>query len=195
MNVSIDVPFVTAEFNEANIFLLDLLMEAHARTAKTNPNASSYACHNAAMTTGKLENGLASGIMALGGHHAPICEARIVYRNWVKVDIDAAMKAKMLIPGFGNSFFKGGIDPAWNNVDSHMSSMYPKEYGRIKQLQEWIVENNCTLFPNAALYTAAICDILGVVPGTEVALLILARLPVWTVEWAKHNDNHRIIKM
>ena len=195
MNVNIDVPFVTAEFNEANIQLLDLLMDAHARTAKTNPNASSYACHNAAMVTGRLENGIASGIMALGGHHAPISEARIVYRSWVKADIDSAMKARMLIPGFGNSFFKGGIDPAWELVDKHLESNYKNEYARIKQLQGWIAENNSTLFPNAALYTAAICDILGVVPGTEVALLIIARLPVWTVDWAKHNDSHRIIKM
>lgn len=36
-----------------------------------------------------------------------------------------------------------------------------------------------TIYPNAALYTAAVCSIVGFPYGVEDLLFIMARLPVW----------------
>jgi citrate synthase len=192
VNVKIELPFI---LNPADESLLSLFMQAHAETANANANASSYACRNASLVTGRLENGLASAIMSLGGHHAPLTEARHVYKNWVKADVDFAMNNKVFIPGFGNSFFKGSVDPSWQVVDSYLYTWYPEQYARISQLKEWIAQNNRTLYPNAAMYSAVVCEILNVAPGTEVALLILARLPVWTMEYACQNDSHRLFRV
>lgn len=176
--------------------LLQKLFDAHAKSAADNENASTCACLNAGIVTGRLENGLASAILALGGHHAPIRGARTVYTTWVKADVENAIATDKLIPGFGNSFFKTGIDPAWSAVDEHLANRYPDHYARIKQLSVWVSEaKQTTLYPNAALYSAVVCEILGVYEGTEVSLLILARLPVWTKAWSDWSDNHRLLHM
>lgn len=189
MKIELDIPYLTKVDDK----LFDLLMEAHAMTALSNANASSGACVNAGAVTGKLTNGLASAILCLGGHHAPIMEARLVYTQWTKEHIKEALMWNKFIPGFGNAFYKDSIDPAWQAVDAYLYTTYPAEYERIRELQRWLQGQDVNLYPNAALYSAVACDIMGCVWGAEVSLLILARLPMWTTLWLGNNDSTRLI--
>jgi citrate synthase len=189
MKIELDIPYL----NKVDYRLLDLLIAAHAKTAIDNANASSAACVNAGAVTGKLTNGLASAILCLGGHHAPIMEARIVYRQWTKEQIKEALLWNKLIPGFGNAFYKDSIDPAWQGVDDFLYAEYPQEYARIRELRDWMRGQNVNLFPNAALYSAVSCDIMECVWGAEISILILARLPMWTTLWLTNNDSSRLI--
>jgi citrate synthase len=181
--------------NNYDPLLYSLFIEAHEESAIQNENASLHSLLNAGLTTGRLENGLAAAIMTLGGHHAPISEARTVYLTWTKEFIDTAVLAKMFIPGFGNSFYKDSIDPKWEKVAAHIKEFYPQHDARITEITQWLADNNLKLFPNAAMYSAVVCEILAVVPGTEVALLIMARLPAWSLAWANKNDSFRLIKL
>lgn len=190
--IQIPLPFVINADKDPE--LLRLLFEAHAKTALENENASTFACMNAGIVTGRLENGIASAILTLGGHHAPISKTRTVLDYWVLADVEHAISMDKFIPGFGNAFYKDSIDPAWSGVDNRLRECYPEMHGRIMQLQEWVNKTTGkTLYPNAAIYTAAVCDIIGVLEGTEVALLMLARIPVWTKAFSDWNDNHRLI--
>ena len=189
MKIELDIPYLT----KADDKLMDLLIKAHAKTAVDNANASSAACVNAGAVTGRLTNGLASAIMCLGGHHAPIMDARHVYAHWTKENLKEALKWGKFIPGFGNAFYKHSIDPAWEDMDTYLMTAYPKEYARIIELQGWMKEENMILFPNAALYSAMACDIMGCVWGAEISLLVLARLPMWTTLWLTNNDSSRLI--
>ena len=84
------------------------------------------------------------------------------------------------IPGFGNSFFKDSIDPAWFNVESLLQDRFPKVSARIEELGGFVTASIGTkLYPNAAMFTAAACSELGVVRGFESALFIIARIPAW----------------
>jgi citrate synthase len=189
VKIELDIPYLIKPDDK----LMALLMEAHAKTAVENANASSAACINAGAVTGRLTNGLASAILCLGGHHAPITEARAVYTQWTKENIKEALLWGKFIPGFGNAFYKDSIDPAWQAVDTYLSTVYPKKYARIAELQGWMKEENVNLFPNAALYSAVACDIMECVWGAEISLLVLARLPMWTTLWATNNDSIRLI--
>jgi citrate synthase len=86
----------------------------------------------------------------------------------------------MKIPGFGNSFFKDRIDPAWSRVREIIAADFPNANARIEQLHGWMKEAGKDVHPNAALYTAVICSELGMIPNSESAIFILARTAAWT---------------
>jgi citrate synthase len=94
--------------------------------------------------------------------------------------LKSAIEAGMKIPGFGNSFFKDQIDPAWSRVSELIKSDFPNANARVEQLHGWMKEAGKNVHPNAALYTAVVCSELGVIPGAESAIFILARTAAWT---------------
>jgi len=160
--------------------LLQAVVDAHDQAARNNQNASSFAAVNACAGSGNIGNGIASAILTLGQHHGPISMARTVYEEFNQQHVDGCLNAKIKVPGFGNSFFKDSIDPAWNNVWSLIQSKHPKIAERINTLQSMLALRGKVLHPNAALFTAAVCSHLGFKHGTECSVFIIARIPAWT---------------
>jgi citrate synthase len=162
--------------SEMHNTLLECCIDCHQQAA-FNLNASSAAFQNALIASGRVENGIASAILTLGINHGPITEARDVYRNWGKADFEVIKKG-VKVPGFGNSFFREGIDPAFEPLDSLMRNEFGCLSSRIDELTSWMRDYK-PLYPNAALYTAAVCEAVQVKYGCESMVFIMARIPSW----------------
>jgi len=180
MVLNLNIDFALADATPQKLGLLQAVFDAHDMAARNNQNSSSGAAVNAFFGSAQLTNGIASAILTLGDAHGPIGPARFVYERFDGRALKSAIEAGMKIPGFGNSFFKDRIDPAWSRVSELIKSDFSNANARIEQLHGWMKEAGKNIHPNAALYTAVVCSELGVIPGAESAIFILARTAAWT---------------
>lgn len=170
MRLEIELDFLGNGHEE----LVSQLVFAHQDAARTNQNASSQIAVIASKGSGDFSKGVIAGIASIGGAHAPLYQARQVYRHATK-DWIATQK---IVPGFGNSFYKDKIDPSFELLDKYIRKEYPTAAGRIDELHGYVKK----VYPNAALYTAAVCEICEVPDGLESALFIISRVPVWAAQ-------------
>ena len=167
--------------------LLDTLSACHQEAARSNSNASSAAIRHVAACGGSFDTAVASALLTLGFKHAPIAAARrLIYdetEEWVVERLEGGEK----IPGWGNSFFKKGIDPAFAPIDLYLRSYHPAGASdRLDRISEAIFKvTGKTLFPNAAAYSAVCAEIVNLPRGTESSLFISCRLPVWAEQYAE----------
>lgn len=180
MVLNLNIDFGLADVTPEKLELLQAVFDAHDMAARNNQNASSGAAINSFFGSGNLTNAIASAILTLGDAHGPIGPARFVYERFDERALKSAIESNMKIPGFGNSFFKDKIDPAWSRVREIIETDFPNANSRINQLHGWMKEAGKNVHPNAALYTAVICSELGMFPGSESAIFILARTSAWT---------------
>lgn len=180
MVLKLNIDFALAEVTPKKMELLQAVFDAHDMAARNNQNSSSGAAVNAFFGSAQLTNAIASAMLTLGDAHGPIGPARFVYEKFDERSLKSAIESGMKIPGFGNSFFKDSIDPAWSRVREIIEADFPRASGRINQLHGWMKEAGKNLHPNAALYSAVICSELGMIPGSESAIFILARTAAWT---------------
>jgi citrate synthase len=180
MVLNLNIDFALADATPKKLELLQSVFDAHDMAARNNQNASSGAAVNAFFGSAQLTNGIASAILTLGDAHGPIGPARFVYERFDERALKSAIGAGMKIPGFGNSFFKDQIDPAWSRVREIIEVDFKKANDRIKQLHGWMKEVGKDVHPNAALYSAVICNELGMIHGSESAIFVLARTAAWT---------------
>ena len=180
MVLKLNIDFALAEVTPKKLELLQAVFDAHDMAARNNQNSSSGAAVNAFFGSAQLTNAIASAMLTLGDAHGPIGPARFVYEKFDERSLKSAIESGMKIPGFGNSFFKDSIDPAWSRVREIIEADFPRASGRINQLHGWMKEAGKNLHPNAALYSAVICSELGMIPGSESAIFILARTAAWT---------------
>ena len=180
MVLKLNIDFALAEATPKKMELLQAVFDAHDMAARNNQNSSSGAAVNAFFGSAQLTNAIASAMLTLGDAHGPIGPARFVYEKFDERSLKSAIESGMKIPGFGNSFFKDSIDPAWSRVREIIEEDFSRASGRINQLHGWMKEAGKNLHPNAALYSAVICSELGMIPGSESAIFILARTAAWT---------------
>jgi len=180
MVLNLNIDFALADATPKKLELLQAVFDAHDMAARNNQNASSGAAVNAFFGSAQLTNGIASAILTLGDAHGPISPARFVYERFDERALKSAIEAGMKIPGFGNSFFKDRIDPAWSRVREIIAADFHNANARIEQLHGWMKEAGKDVHPNAALYSAVICNELGMIHGSESAIFILARTAAWT---------------
>ena len=180
MVLKLNIDFALAEVTPKKLELLQAVFDAHDMAARNNQNSSSGAAVNAFFGSAQLTNAIASAMLTLGDAHGPIGPARFVYEKFDERSLKSAIESGMKIPGFGNSFFKDSIDPAWSRVREIIEADFPRASGRINQLHGWMKEAGKYLHPTAALYSAVICSELGMIPGSESAIFILARTAAWT---------------
>jgi citrate synthase len=179
MVLNLNIDFALADATPQKLELLQAVFDAHDMAARNNQNSSSGAAVNAFFGSAQITNGIASAILTLGDAHGPIGPARFVYEKFDERAFKSAIEAGMKIPGFGNSFFKDRIDPAWSHVSELIKSDFPNVNARIEQLHGWMKDMGKDIHPNAALYTAVVCSEIGVIPGAESAIFILARTAAW----------------
>lgn len=158
--------------------LLVAVLAAHERSAHTNNPISNTAVKLSAVGSNDFAKALSCAICTFGGKHGPTAQARRILFYEGLDQIEAAIEQGKIIPGFGNSFFKDTIDPAWQPVDTELES-YLEVHARIRQIEGLFRAKNKPIYANAACYTAAVCELVGIPEGLELLLLIYARLPVW----------------
>lgn len=169
--------------------LLDLLLTAHRNAAQDNANISKQLCVAASYGSGKFRQGLIAAIASIGDTHAPLTAAREVFENAEFDQVQQQAANGAIIPGFGNSFFKTHIDPAFKPVHLHLGKHFTREENRLAKLTESVwkgikakergTDKDTQLWPNAAMYTAIAAQLLGVPHGLEEVLFLLPRIPVW----------------
>ena len=163
------------------------LTKAHQQAALLNNNVSSVALKLASSVGTPFSQSVASALITLGGEiHGPTTLARQVIYSWSKEDIEAYMAKGKRIPGWGNNFFKDKIDPAWDEMFRLLKEDYYPHFENLVAVSS--VVNHCSgryLYPNAAAFTAITAEILELIPGTEIMLAIVCRLPAWATQYAE----------
>jgi citrate synthase len=181
-----------------NASLLPLLLEAHAKAAKNEspegvPCGSTLAARIAAQGSGSMVQTLCAGLLATGDKHAPLEAVRALLDDQ---DPSAAAWALVRpgkpVPGFGNSFYKGGqIDPAFDLVWETLMGLAKKNDPHLRPAWDAMLAMHTALpqatgdklAPNAAMMTALVCRACGLPAGMEVVLFLLGRAGVWAQEY------------
>lgn len=181
--VSIELPFLGAVTAEGAA-LLQLCFVCHAAAARANDNLSGAIVQNAMRGSGSFRQAVCAGVLSTGDIHAPIGRARAVLRGLTASEAEEAVRSGLLIAGYGNAFFKDRIDPSFQPLADALRDVAPDLWETIVGIQSAIDRAGHALFPNAAILTAAVCEIVGVPDGIEDSLFIMARLPVWAQQAA-----------
>jgi len=170
MKLELDIPQIPEPSIEVR-GLLYLVLEAHAGSARENDCVSSAAVRNCNAGNPGTLSGIASAILTVGKVHAPVYEARQLWKWW-------GAKYEGKVPGFGNSFFPDG-DHKWFPVREWIMRNFKEIYQKLCDIESEMLKKSDTLHANAAMYTAICCELLAVPVGQEGLLFILPRLPVW----------------
>jgi hypothetical protein len=180
VNASIDLAGLVADDIPDNAAtLLGLLLDAHQRAARDNQNASTLAFVLALQGSASFHQAVAAAAMTMGERHAPIRQARTVFESATPEWIAQQIKTGARIPGFGNSFHRGRVDPAFDDVYRYLSLHFQQEFMRLATLTSAVWDSGRKVYPNAAMFTAMVCTIIGFPHGPEDMLFLMARMPVW----------------
>lgn len=170
--------------------LRELLRDAHQRAARDNANLSSQLVIAMAQAGAPFEKTCASALLSLGTLHAPVTEARRLLRR--PGAIGEILWEFQRAPGFGNSFYRDEVDPAFKELHDVIMMEHMYWASALSLVSHELERVHCYLYPNAAAYTAVVCEIEGVAEGTELALVIEARLPVWAELWAENRPRKEL---
>lgn len=177
MRAVIPIPYVP-NLNTEQVRLLQATIDAHQTAAlKNENNASAFAFWNSMAGSGRVESAIASFCLAIGHLHAPILEARGLYEEGERLNVLGRLNDGQKIAGFGNSFYKTSLDPAWDEVMNVIRMSFPKTDARIQELCSWMAEGGKPLYPNAALLTGAVCSELKIPHALETSLFVVWRIP------------------
>lgn len=161
---------------------LNALFRAHFSAAANNANASGQAAAQCAVGGSGLHATIIGAMASIGGRHAPVTAARKVLFRSDPVQIERALRDGLLIPGFGNSFFKDQIDPSWVDCAAFLRMHFPEPCARLDQIAEILAARGKAAHPNAAAFTAVSCEVLGMPWGSEPLMFLLPRSLVWTAD-------------
>ncbi len=168
--------------NADELALLTALYQAHAQCV-FRPNCSSVACQQAAGGSRSLPQSIIAALACLGEMHGPIEGAydKIKYAGefvWISYDPERPVDK---VPGWGNSFVKGQLDPAFLPVDQILEQRFPRSHARLKEITDALHARGKHVFPNPASYTAATSLILGMPRHLSPMLFVQARIEAWSV--------------
>ena len=162
--------------------------EMHAGLA-LRPNASSTTMANMAALGKPLSESLAASLLTLGGFHAPIERACASWNGSFELfqgNVNFNAKWERKTPGFGSSFEPGQADPFLSSFDQYFP---PDVLTKMAERTEFVQKAfDRPLFPNAATYTAAFADLIGMAPSSAVSLVITGRTPVLIHIWTANYD-------
>lgn len=171
--------------NEEVDELLLLLFRSHQTATMSNQNASSIALQVAASVDIPFPQAAASALLTLGRTHGPATEAREVIYLWSVDTMKAFLENGGIVPGWGNSFHKDSIDPAWADMYKLVQGKFPEHVLKLDERSEVIsLARGREFFPNAAAFTAVAAEIVGLRYGVETVLLVAGRLPAWAAQYA-----------
>jgi hypothetical protein len=169
MQVTIEIPFLL----EPSVMVqryLRAVFRAHQKAAKDNPNVSSQVVQAATFGSSLFRQGVMAAIGTMGVRHAPIGDARWgLMKGWTGP----------WIPGWGNSFHKGKIDPAWDEPARLLSVDFPDWQKKLDAITNDLHAKGKMVYPNAAAFSAIACELVQLPWGLEDLFFLLPRLPIW----------------
>lgn len=164
------------------------LVAAHRRAAAANQPVSNAVCAAVADGSGSFAAGVAAAILSTGGKHAPFVEARKVLRGDCDHDgrnyhggggnLQERVAYGWKVPGFGNSFHRDQVDPAFMPL-ALMLSLPTRN--RIISLASSLWQIGKRVHPNAAMFTAAVLEELELPDEFGLVAFVLGRLPEWAL--------------
>lgn len=158
--------------------LLLAVLQAHHASAGRN-NVSSQAVGIGAIAANDYGKAIAGAIMTLGGVHGPIEAAvRLLEAPDVAREVRARLGARQRVPGFGNSFHRGEMDPLWRDVATLIA--VTDAGAQLAHAQRALREAGKDLYPNPAGYTAAAAMAVGMPAAVAPFLFLSGRLEAWT---------------
>jgi citrate synthase len=159
--------------------MLTKLFAAHRRAALVNDNMSSLTAASAYVGSGDMGKAIIAALATLGNLHGPVIQARNVLTAWTSNDIREAVTYGMHVPGWGNSFFKDKVDPAW--ADLYDLCVKRESFQRVLRITDLLKSLGKNVPPNAAILTAYCCEEMEWLRGAEVVLFLSARVSAWAV--------------
>lgn len=182
--------------NQLQQTLIDALLKSHYDAAINNQNISKQSFQVALAGSGSPLQAVCAGLLSTGGIHAPVIETRDALRmfrgdreGW-KAIARNQVEYNQKIPGLGNSFFRDCIDPAFMPAYNAYQELHGFLNGNsISLLDDYAYCCNQVIFksndkdqylhPNAALITAAACELMEALPFIELWFFISARSRAW----------------
>lgn len=165
--------------------LLQALYKAHAEVA-IRGNPSHQALILAAQGSRNYFNALTAAFATYGGLHGPLgATYDLLVRDDPCHEIQIRLEVGLKIPGYGNSFYKDGIEPAFLPVEEELRKVNPVLAGKIDLMTEFIHGMGKKIYPNPSTFTCAVALVEGVPKEAVGFLVVQARLLVWTKEFVR----------
>ena len=157
--------------------LLQCCLEAHAASA-ARENVSTAVMYAASMGSRSYTQALAAALSTLGGTHAPLVETYEVLGEPAKAAqlLDAGRR----VPGWGNSFAKGAIDPVWQPLATLLQTGYPGIYQPIEEITVMLHLRGRMIYPNPSCLTAATGMALRMPKEVIPWIFVHGRLAKWS---------------
>lgn len=158
--------------------LLSALLEAHHAIALRGAPAVTLA----AQGSGIYQQAVAAALMTLGDKSGPVEEA---YRFLGSKAIGTTKLQQYVanggrVPGWGSQQIKAKPDPAWDATEALLEAHWPQIHKKLEDVTAAFHACGKRLYPNAAAYSAAVTEALGI-PGDSVAYLwVLGRIGAWS---------------
>lgn len=166
------------DLSDEQASMASMLFEAHFKAAKDNDNLSKGVYCGALAGSGNEVQAVSAALLTTGSRHAPVIAARqLIFEqapNVVEDTIKNILRVKGMVPGFGNSFFKDRIDPAFQPVFNALEGSMAGQ--RLDFAWRQIPKK---IFPNAAGITAAVAYHCGLPSPLELWFFIAPRTAAW----------------
>lgn len=159
--------------------LLKTVLEAHRQSATRN-NCSAAALQHAWHGSRSYSQALIAALATLGELHGPIVQTYELLSFNCAGRVEALLEAGQRVPGWGNSFIKGELDPLWRPVDELLYRDFPEEYARLVAVSVKLHTARIKVYPNPSAYTALTAIILGMPKEIASWLFVAGRLGAWT---------------
>lgn len=139
------------------------------------------------MGTGDYFKAIASAILMLGGIHGPLTQTYDLLALECPLDeVARRLDNGFRVPGWGNGFYKDGVEPAFLPVSEELIKVNPEICERILSITEFLHnKRELKIWPNPSCFTAATAITVGL-PREAVGVLALqGRLMVWTEDFMR----------
>lgn len=165
--------------------LIQALYRAHAEVALRG-NPSHQALILAAQGSANFFNALTAAFATYGGLHGPLeATYNLLINPDPTVEIATRLEVGLKIPGFGNSFYKDGIEPAFLPVEAELRKRDPLIASKIDGMTEFIHAQGKKIYPNPSTFTCATALVEGIPREAIGFLVVQARLWEWTKEFCR----------
>ena len=165
--------------------LTDALLKAHAEVALRG-NPSHHALILAAQGSANYFNALTAVFSTYGGIHGPLAGTYDLLLNPDPcAEITMRLDLGYQIPGYGNSFYKDGVEPAFQPVEAELRKVNPTLAGKIDLMTEFIHGLGKKIYPNPSTFTCAVAITEGIQKEAVGFLVVQARLVPWTREFIR----------
>ena len=159
------------------------LFDMHFAMASRD-NVSSQAIIQHAQLGSDLFTAVSAALATLGNRHAPIVQTCDLYNGDWNSAIVYLTTTKTTVPGFGSHWYRGEPDPV---VSAFIESLSDESQDKMDGITTCVQAcSGKSLWPNAALATAAAAAELGLDPHQAPSLVIQARTPVWVDLFNQH---------